>query len=165
MVVKTDRLAHGKSLKNMSYSQGFNEFCNQLASVSTRAYKTVHKHFGGRGIRSMRYIRILYGLTSYSFIPYRELRAKLPRFDPGVSIKNVQNAVSVLEKLNYNGPLALGWDDTDLEPALSTWQAVSDKGSDTWVVLGSSQGPIRVTSAAEVDAVFDNIKIRKADKV
>lgn len=54
LVKKTERLAAGKTLRNMSYSPAFNNFCNLLASTSTRAYKTFKRQFGGRGIRSMR---------------------------------------------------------------------------------------------------------------
>jgi hypothetical protein len=50
LVKKTERLAKGKSLKNMSYLSAFNDFCNTLASTSTRAYKTFKRQFGGRGI-------------------------------------------------------------------------------------------------------------------
>jgi len=56
LVKKTERLAKGKSLKNMSYLSAFSDFCNVLASTSTRAYKTFKRQFGGRGIRSMQYV-------------------------------------------------------------------------------------------------------------
>jgi len=56
LVIKTERLAKGKSLKNMSYPSAFSDFCNVLASTSTRAYKTFKRQFGGRGIRSMQYV-------------------------------------------------------------------------------------------------------------
>jgi len=52
-------------------------------------------------------------------------------------------AAEELEKLDYCGPLALSWDDTDLEQSLSVW----NEGNDVWTVLGGSDGPIRVTSA------------------
>jgi hypothetical protein len=35
LVKKTERLAKGKSLKNMTYPSAFNDFCNTLASTST----------------------------------------------------------------------------------------------------------------------------------
>lgn len=54
LVKKRERLSKGQTLKNMSYSPAFNNFCNLLASTSTRAYKTFQKQFGGRGVRSMR---------------------------------------------------------------------------------------------------------------
>ena len=54
LVKKTERLSKGQTLKNMSYPPAFNNFCNLLASTSTRAYKTFQKQFGGHGIRNMR---------------------------------------------------------------------------------------------------------------
>ncbi|KII82891.1 hypothetical protein PLICRDRAFT_120117, partial [Plicaturopsis crispa FD-325 SS-3] len=54
MVTKTERLLKGKSLKNMHYSGALDTFCSMLASISTRAYKTFHNSFGGRGLRSIR---------------------------------------------------------------------------------------------------------------
>lgn len=92
---------------------------------------------------------------------YRALRAKLPRFEAGISVANVKMAAETLKKLDYNGPLALSWDDTDLEQALSVW----DEGNDVWVILGGADGPIRVTSAEAVDALFDDPKLKKAEKV
>ena len=59
LVKKTEQLAKGKSLKNMSYPPAFNDFCNVLASTSTRAYKTFKRQFGGRGIRSMRFVVVI----------------------------------------------------------------------------------------------------------
>lgn len=73
----------------------------------------------------------------------------------------MQSAAETLRKLDYKGPLALSWDDTDLEPSLSVW----DAGDDVWVVLGGSNGPIRVSSADAVDEIFNDAKLQKADKV
>lgn len=91
----------------------------------------------------------------------RSLRAKLPRFEAGISAHNVKMAVETITKLGYDGPLALSWDDTALEPALSVW----DEGDDVWVVLGGSNGPVRVTSAEAVDTLFEDPSLKKADKV
>lgn len=70
-------------------------------------------------------------------------------------------AAATIEKLQYSGPLALSWDDTALEPSLSIW----GEGEDVWVILGASNGPIRVTSAEAVDVIFDDPVLKKADKV
>ena len=91
----------------------------------------------------------------------RTLRAKLPHFEAGVSKHNVEVAREALRKLDYHGPIALSWDDTALEQALSVW----DEGDDIFTILGCSDGPIRVTSAAAVDTVFENQNLAKADKV
>ncbi|KII83509.1 hypothetical protein PLICRDRAFT_180416 [Plicaturopsis crispa FD-325 SS-3] len=53
MVLKTERLLKGKSLRNMSGA--LDTFCSMLASISPRAYKTFQNQFGGRGIRSIRH--------------------------------------------------------------------------------------------------------------
>ena len=54
LVVKTDRLSKGKSLKNMTYNRAFTDFTNALASLSPRTYKTFQAHFGGLALRSLR---------------------------------------------------------------------------------------------------------------
>ena len=92
---------------------------------------------------------------------FRAHRAKLPRFEAGISLKNILAAAEVLKKLDFHGPLALSWDDTDLEQSLSVW----DEGKDVWVILGGSNGPVRVTSPEAVDALFDDPALKKADKV
>ena len=92
---------------------------------------------------------------------FRTLRAKLPRFEAGISKHNVEIACETLWKLDYCGPVALSWDDTALEQALSVW----DEGGDTFTILGCSDGPIRVSSAAAVDAIFEDKSLAKADKV
>lgn len=162
LVKKTERLAKGKSLKNMSYPAAFGDFCNILASTSTRAYKTFKRQFGGRGIRSMRCVIAISSCMAFEFnCISRSLRAKLPRFQAGINAKNITMAADVLRKLDYRGPLALSWDDTDLEKSLSVW----DEGNDIWTVLGGSDGPIQVTSAEAVDTLFDDPELKKADKV
>lgn len=85
----------------------------------------------------------------------------MTRFEAGISLNNVTAAADVLRKLDYKGPLGLSWDDTDMEQSLSVW----DDGKDIWTVLGGSKGPIRVTSAAAVEELFDDPKLKKADKV
>ncbi|KIJ10565.1 hypothetical protein PAXINDRAFT_85879 [Paxillus involutus ATCC 200175] len=56
MVKKAQRLAHGQHLQNMQYTDAFDSFCSVLSSLSPQAYKTFHHHFGGRSLRSMRYV-------------------------------------------------------------------------------------------------------------
>ncbi|KAF9236370.1 hypothetical protein BU15DRAFT_36788, partial [Melanogaster broomeanus] len=99
MVKKAERLALGQGLQNMRYSDVFDSFCSLLASHSPRAYKTFHHHFGGQ-----------------------DLRSKQPLFEPGFSEKNIARAAETIRRLKYDGPLALSWDDTDLEKALATWK-------------------------------------------
>lgn len=53
MVTKTDRLAKGKSLRNMKYDSSFDQVCSIIALVAPRAYKTFRYHLGGRSLRSM----------------------------------------------------------------------------------------------------------------
>ncbi|KAK6984479.1 hypothetical protein R3P38DRAFT_2575912 [Favolaschia claudopus] len=123
LVIKQSRLSQGKSLKNMIYTTEFSQFCDMLASTSPKAYETFRKQFGGPGLRSQ-----------------RQKRAKMPEFLPGINAFNVWRARTVLDTLKYNGPLALSWDDTSLEAALSIHQ----KSKDVCVILGSTDGAITV---------------------
>ncbi|KDR66292.1 hypothetical protein GALMADRAFT_283972, partial [Galerina marginata CBS 339.88] len=144
MVKRTERLEKGKSLRNMKYSSGFNDFCNILGSVSTRAYRTFQRHFGGPAVRSM-----------------RQMRARLPRFRPDINVANVEMARLALEKYGYSGPVALSWDDTELEPAISVYQ----DGKDSVLVIGGVDGPIKVQSLTEYDVMVEKTKIIEADKL
>lgn len=83
---------------------------------------------------------------------FRKIRAKLPRFEAGFSYANVQRVVETLQQLDYHGPLALSWDDTDMEKALSIWQA----SQDSWVVLGAKDGMMLFNTLEDVDRVFDD---------
>lgn len=92
---------------------------------------------------------------------HRHLRSKQPRFQPDISDVNFQRAAECLKALNYEGPLSLAWDDTDLEKALSVWQ----ESKEAWLVIGGTGGALRVQSEAEIDAIMDQAKLEKADKV
>ncbi|KIM49927.1 hypothetical protein M413DRAFT_60265 [Hebeloma cylindrosporum] len=56
LVIKSDRLRKGKGLQNMKYSSTFTNFCNLLASTSTRAYQTFRRHFGGQVMSNIRFV-------------------------------------------------------------------------------------------------------------
>ncbi|KAJ7077204.1 hypothetical protein C8R43DRAFT_1083442 [Mycena crocata] len=144
IVIKQSRVQKGKSLKNMRYEAVFDQFCDLLASISTRAYLTFQKHFGGRGVRSM-----------------RNIRSKVPGFRPGISALNVGRAAEFLNKLGYKGPLALSWDDTALEAAIS----IHSESKDVCLILGATQGVIRVTEKDDLDDLFEKAQLQKADKV
>ena len=88
------------------------------------------------------------------------LRARQPLFQPGLSADNVKQAAETLSRLQYNGPLALSCDDTDLEKALATWQDAND----AWLLLGAAKGIIQVTSMEEVEHALQG-EIEMAEKV
>ncbi|KAJ6585790.1 hypothetical protein B0H19DRAFT_926943 [Mycena capillaripes] len=144
LVLKATRIEKGKSLKNLKYPAEFDQFCNLLASTSPRAYRTFQKTFGGPGLRAM-----------------RAKRAKLPRFQPDISAFNVATASEILKKLKYEGPLGLSWDDTALETCISVYQ----ESKEVCLILGGADGAIRVTDNDDLDALFENAKLNKADKL
>ncbi|KAJ7032518.1 hypothetical protein C8F04DRAFT_958759 [Mycena alexandri] len=144
LVLKQSRLRSGKSLKNMKYPPEFDQFCDLLASTSPRAYATFQKTFGGRGTRSM-----------------RQVRAKLPKFAPGIVASNITRVVDVLVKLEYGGPLGLSCDDTALEQAISVYQETKN----TCLILGSIDGVIRVNDDDDIDALLAEAQLKKADKL
>lgn len=65
-------------------------------------------------------------------------------------------------KLRYDGPLALSWDDTALEPAISVWE---ESKAGACMILGSAAGVEEVSSAALFDEAFEKASEMKADKV
>jgi hypothetical protein len=85
----------------------------------------------------------------------------MPRFRPGLCAHNVSLAAAVLKKYDYSGPLALSWDDTDLEPAISIFQ----ESKDTCVVIGSTDGELRVESYDEIEHVLEKARLHPAQKV
>lgn len=89
------------------------------------------------------------------------MRARLPRFAPGIAVINIEKARAVLDSYGYNGPIALCWDDTELEQALSTYQETKD----TVLVLGAASGIARLSSMDDIDAFFEKSKLDQADKV
>ncbi|KAI0696274.1 hypothetical protein BC835DRAFT_878998 [Cytidiella melzeri] len=145
LVVKTDRLKQGKSLRGMTYTRVFSDFANMMASLAPRAYESFRQHLGGPTTRSL-----------------RQTRAKAPRFKPGLSLANVQAAKAVIRRLGYNGPLSLSWDDTALEPALAIFQESKD-GMCT--ILGGAAGEIEVKSESDLDRVFQDACSHQADKL
>jgi basic membrane lipoprotein Med (substrate-binding protein (PBP1-ABC) superfamily) len=91
----------------------------------------------------------------------RQIRSKLPGFRPGISALNVGRAADVLKKLDYHGPLALSWDDTALEAAIS----IHAESKDVCLILGAVEGVIRVTEQNDLDDLFEKAQLQKADKV
>ncbi|KAK7012417.1 hypothetical protein R3P38DRAFT_3324101 [Favolaschia claudopus] len=136
IVLKQTRLEKGKCLRNMKYDTVFDQFCDLLASTSKRTYQTFQKHFGGRGLRSM-----------------RQLRAKLPSLHPGISAHNVARAAA--------GSLALSWDDTALEEAISVHAELKE----VCLILGAASGTIRVEEKDDLDTLCEQAQLQKADKV
>jgi hypothetical protein len=63
--------------------------------------------------------------------------------------------------LDYHGPLALSWDDTDLEKAL----CVYEKSKGFFSVIGNIGDPIIVAPTDDLESVFENANIAKANKV
>lgn len=145
LVVKTERLAKGKSLKNMTYPRVFCDFTNCMAAVAPRAYRSFQDHFGGPKLRSL-----------------RQMRARSPRFQPGFSALNIAAAKAVITKFNYHGPLTLSWDDTALEEAIAIWQ---ESKSSACVIVGGANGTIEVPSEDEFDVLFAEASKTKAKKV
>lgn len=91
----------------------------------------------------------------------RKLRAKIPRFQPGISANNVALAAALIKKYEYHGPLALSWDDTELEPAISVFQ----QSKDVCVVIGSVDGELLVESYEDIERVHQNAQLSKSEKV
>ncbi|KAI0682050.1 hypothetical protein BC835DRAFT_1311693, partial [Cytidiella melzeri] len=145
LVAKTERLQKGKSLKGMTYGRVFTDFANCFVSLAPRAYETFRQQLGGPTTRSL-----------------RQLRAKAPRFKPGISQANVAAAKAIINKLHYHGPVSLSWDDTALELALSIYQESKDG---TCLILGGATGATQVESETELERVFADTCISKADKV
>lgn len=71
------------------------------------------------------------------------------------------DAAAVLRGYNYNGPLGLSWDDTALEPAIS----IFEESKAAYLILGGTEGPIKVVGEDDLDTVFKQAQLNKAEKV
>lgn len=162
IVKKTERVLAGKSLRNFHYTTAFGQLCDVLATISPHSYRAFRAHFGGPAFRTLRYV--IYnsqnGLGS-SLSVYRRIRARAPKFLPGIHASNFDAAAKVLEDLDYHGPVTLSYDDTELEKALSVYE--NSKGF--LQVIGHAGEPIPVAAEDDLDAVFTNANLRKASKV
>ena len=101
----------------------------------------------------------------------------MPQFACGICTTNIDMAVNMLKKLNYKGPLALGTDDTKLEPALQVYQ----DSTCTWLVIGNVGNPIVACHSPEqhttnisddseamdfdISKFLQSLTIEKADKL
>lgn len=65
MLKKRERVAKGKCMKNFQYTESLDSFCTLLASMSTRAYQTFRRQFGGRTVRSIQYVYHTFYSTVY----------------------------------------------------------------------------------------------------
>lgn len=81
----------------------------------------------------------------------------MPRFQPGLSADNIALASALIKKY---GPLALSWDDTELEPAISVFQ----KSKDVCIVIGSVDGELLVQSYDDIGCVLQKAQLNKAEK-
>ena len=90
----------------------------------------------------------------------RKLWAKMPHFQPGLSADNIALASALIKKYDYHGPLALSWDDTELEPAISVFQ----KSKDVCIVIGSVDGELLVQSYDDIECVLQKAQLNKAEK-
>ena len=64
-------------------------------------------------------------------------------------------------KYDYSGPGALCCDDTNLEPAISVFQ----ESKDICVVIGCTDGELRVESYYDIESVLETARLHPAQKV
>ncbi|KZV71006.1 hypothetical protein PENSPDRAFT_685015 [Peniophora sp. CONT] len=136
LVVKNDRARRGKSMVGMRYPEALDAFVQMLFSISPHAYRTFRAHFGGRSESSI-----------------RSLRAKMPRFEPGFSNVNIERIAAYLDQLGYHGPLAFGWDDTELQEGVTVMQRTPE----FCIVVGTADGPLEVRNKGDIDSILRSL--------
>ncbi|KAJ3528013.1 hypothetical protein NMY22_g9566 [Coprinellus aureogranulatus] len=169
MVIKNRRAQAGKGLQNIRYTTGFSDFCNVLSSLSAVAYRTFQQQFGGPTLKTLTHDgaqRV--AATGGSRVAMRKLsimlrswRTRKGPFRPGISPPNFVAAAQTLRSYDYAGPIALSWDDTELEPAISVYQ----ESEGTCLIIGGTEGIIRVDEGMDLDAVFQQAQLKKATKL
>ncbi|VDC00174.1 unnamed protein product [Peniophora sp. CBMAI 1063] len=73
----------------------------------------------------------------------------MPRFEPGFSAANIEGVAAYLKKLDYNGPLAFGWDDTELQQGVTVMQQTPE----FCVVVGGAAGPVEVRNEGDIESM------------
>ncbi|KZV67782.1 hypothetical protein PENSPDRAFT_610974 [Peniophora sp. CONT] len=136
LVLKNDRERKGKSLVGMRYSEALDAFAQSLFTLSPHAYRIFRNSFAGRTESSL-----------------RSLRSKMPHFEPGFSEANLTRVAAYLAELRYSGPIALGWDDTELEEGVTVMQRTRE----FCVVVGTAAGPLEVRNEGDIDAVLRSL--------
>ncbi|KAJ8094916.1 hypothetical protein PM082_010132 [Marasmius tenuissimus] len=91
----------------------------------------------------------------------RQVRARLPWFAPDVTRENIAVAANTLAQYNYKGPVALSWDDTELEPVLEVYQ----RSKISVLVLGGVDDAKQFRNLEAVDKYFGSGNLEKAEKV
>ncbi|TEB28899.1 hypothetical protein FA13DRAFT_1793737 [Coprinellus micaceus] len=125
------RVEAGKSLRNLSYTGAFSDFCSTLASLAPLSYRKFQQQFGGPALDTI-----------------RAGRAKNTRFQPGFSPANFVAAAETLRQYDCRGLIALSWDDTQLEPAISAHK--------------DADGVIRVEEGSDLDTIFVQAQLKQA---
>ena len=62
-------------------------------------------------------------------------------------MSNVRNAIDLMSKLGYSGPVGIGTDDTSIEKALQAYLS----GDGSWLVVGGCDEPILARSPQTTD--------------
>ncbi|KIJ28235.1 hypothetical protein M422DRAFT_270465 [Sphaerobolus stellatus SS14] len=145
MTLTAEHAAKGISLQNMKYHPAFDDFCSVLALQSPAEYQIFRAQLGGRTQRS------------------QHAKAALePRFPIGITESTFDRALDYIQKVRYDGPLALSCDDTKLLPAYRMYYC---KKSEKWFLLGTVGEPLAVADPDELQKVLENSAPQKATKL
>lgn len=93
---------------------------------------------------------------------FRIRRTRQPRFPIGITDDTFENVIGHLKVLNYEGPLALSCDDTQLLPALRPYYDVK-KGQH--FLLGTDSEPMLLAEPEKFEEIVREGQITKATKV
>lgn len=87
----------------------------------------------------------------------------MPRFEPGFSEANIARVAAYLAQLGYSGPLAFGWDDTELQQGVTVMQRTPEY----CIVVGTADGPLEVRNEGDINTVLRSLdpKTKLATKV
>ncbi|KIJ45455.1 hypothetical protein M422DRAFT_250768 [Sphaerobolus stellatus SS14] len=145
MTLTAEHAAKGISLQNMKYHPAFDDFCSVLALQSPAEYQIFRAQLGGRTQRS------------------QHAKAALePRFPIGITESTFDRALDYIQKVRYDGPLALSCDDTKLLPAYHMYYC---KKKEKRFLLGTVGEPLAVADPDELQKFLENSAPQKATKL
>ncbi|KAI9610488.1 hypothetical protein H4Q26_006630 [Puccinia striiformis f. sp. tritici PST-130] len=137
VAIRNEREKSGKALTGVPFASGFDDFMMTLAAISPRGALLFRETFAGRSLRSQRHIQAKNSL----------------QLADGLALVNFKQVSSILEALNYTGPLAVGSDQTVCLKSL--------RAHDGFLV-GAQGGDIKFNSEEDLKKITEHIIINKS---
>ncbi|KAG6819326.1 hypothetical protein H0H93_012927 [Arthromyces matolae] len=163
LVLKREKEDRGVGMQGFKYPDSLVEWAHILFTHSRQAYLAVQEFLPLPQARTLEYTHhFLFYNVSFSSTFTRIQRAKQPRFPLGIEPRTFELVAAALKQLDYNGPVALGCDDTKL---LAAFRPYFDTTKGAWFILGNVGKPYQLIDYEEFHSVVQSNKLEKGTKL